>query len=199
MPSYRSTQQDPACPSLCYLDSPLMVRLKQPNRSPVKESEPHCKTTALGWNISITLDMTCKDTTWSPPASRKAFGVQAEKCGCSTFLCSLFTTPTFSLCPRLRSKGSTNLGFPFPYLVQFSRSFLELVTLSLKQPPYQFPTSFPALQVQDHWLQEALLTLSCICSMHLVLQTLSLTLQSCLTFVYLILTTRFQCYSGQRL
>lgn len=48
----------PAQPSLCYTVSPLMVRLKQPNRSPDRESEPHCKTTALGWNISITLDMT---------------------------------------------------------------------------------------------------------------------------------------------
>lgn len=37
---------------------PLMVRLKQPSRSPDKESEPHCKTTALGWNVSITLDIT---------------------------------------------------------------------------------------------------------------------------------------------
>lgn len=45
-------------PALCYLISPLMVKLKQPNRSPDRESEPHCKTTALGWNISITLDMT---------------------------------------------------------------------------------------------------------------------------------------------
>lgn len=45
-------------PSLCSPVSPLMVRLKQPNRSPDRESEPHCKTTALGWNISITLDMT---------------------------------------------------------------------------------------------------------------------------------------------
>lgn len=49
---------DPAHLHVCYLVSPLMVRLKQPNRSPDRESEPHCKTTALGWNISITLDMT---------------------------------------------------------------------------------------------------------------------------------------------
>lgn len=34
-----------------------MVRLKQPNRSPDRESAPHWSTTALGWYISITLDM----------------------------------------------------------------------------------------------------------------------------------------------
>lgn len=36
---------------------PLMVRLKQPSLSPDKESAPHCRTTALGWYISITLAM----------------------------------------------------------------------------------------------------------------------------------------------
>lgn len=42
----------------CTLLLPLMVRLKQPSLSPDRESDPHCKTTALGWNVSITLDIT---------------------------------------------------------------------------------------------------------------------------------------------
>jgi hypothetical protein len=39
------------------LKVPLMVRLKQPSRSPDKESAPHWSTTAEGWYISITLAM----------------------------------------------------------------------------------------------------------------------------------------------
>lgn len=42
----------------CTVLLPLMVRLKHPSLSPDRESDPHCKTTALGWNVSITLDIT---------------------------------------------------------------------------------------------------------------------------------------------
>lgn len=41
----------------CFVTLPLMVRLKQPSLSPDRESAPHCRTTALGWYISITLAM----------------------------------------------------------------------------------------------------------------------------------------------
>ena len=47
------------------LDLPLSVRLKQPNLSPERESAPHCKTTALGWYISITFVITCFNIVWS--------------------------------------------------------------------------------------------------------------------------------------
>lgn len=43
-----------------FWERPLMVRLKQPSRSPDRESAPHWSTTALGWYISITLAMIWK-------------------------------------------------------------------------------------------------------------------------------------------
>lgn len=47
MKSYRQT----------FFCLPLTVRLKHPSLSPDSESAPHCNTTALGWYISITLDI----------------------------------------------------------------------------------------------------------------------------------------------
>lgn len=40
----------------CILNSdiPLTVKLKHPILSPASVSAPHCKTIALGWNVSIT-------------------------------------------------------------------------------------------------------------------------------------------------
>jgi len=49
---------DGVAPSGCdgsgYDCKPFSERLKQPSLSPVRESAPHCSTTALGWNVSIT-------------------------------------------------------------------------------------------------------------------------------------------------
>uniref|UniRef100_A0A182NXS9 Uncharacterized protein n=1 Tax=Anopheles dirus TaxID=7168 RepID=A0A182NXS9_9DIPT len=43
---------------MCSLKSgPKYSKLKQPSRSPVSESAPHCSTTADGWNVSITFEM----------------------------------------------------------------------------------------------------------------------------------------------